>query len=105
MMLLILIVILLLTVAVILKPEPLGRYAGFLAAPLLLLGCYLGLFWAPTERMMGDVQRIMYIHFPSWIAVGLTYTTGFIASALYLFRRQDRFDYWAQAAIEVGVIF
>jgi heme exporter protein C len=47
----------------------------------------------------------MYIHFPSWIAVGLTYTIGFLASALYLLRRQDRFDHWAQAAIEVGVVF
>jgi heme exporter protein C len=55
--------------------------------------------------MMGDVQRIMYVHFPSWIAVGLSYFTAFAASLLYLARRRPAHDYWAQAGVEVGVVF
>lgn len=82
-----------------------GWYAGLLAVPVLAWGLYLGLLVAPPDRMMGDVQRIMYVHFPSWIAVALTYFTGFVASLLYLVRRQSRFDYWAQAGVEVGVVF
>ena len=72
------------------RVERLGRYAGILALPVLAAGLYLGLFWAPPDAMMGDVQRIMYVHFPSWIAVALTYTTGFVASILYLVKRQAR---------------
>src|ERR1041384_6269899 len=82
-----------------------GRYAGILSVPVLAVGLYLGLVVAPPDAMMGDVQRIMYVHFPSWIAVGLAYTTGFVGSVLYLVRRQERFDYWAQAGIEVGLVF
>jgi heme exporter protein C len=87
------------------KTERIGRYAGILALPVLAAGLYVGLVVAPPDRMMGDVQRIMYVHFPSWIAVALSYTTGFVASMLYLFKRQNRFDYWAQAGIEVGLVF
>ncbi|MBI4502360.1 MAG: cytochrome c biogenesis protein CcsA [Gemmatimonadetes bacterium] len=87
------------------RVERLGRYAGILALPVLAAGLYLGLLWAPPDAMMGDVQRIMYVHFPSWIAVALAYTTGFVASILYLVKRQARLDYWAQAGIEVGLVF
>ena len=87
------------------RAEQLGRYAGILAVFVLAGGLYLGLVVAPPDRMMGDVQRIMYVHFPSWIAVALCYTTGFVASVLYLAKREDRFDYWAQAGIEVGLVF
>ena len=31
----------------------------------LLVGSYLGLFVAPPEHYMGEVQRIMYVHVPT----------------------------------------
>ena len=85
--------------------EPLGRLAGVLAVPVVLTGLYLGLAWAPPDAMMGNVQRIMYVHFPSWIATALSYLTGFVCSILYLARRRPAFDYLAQAGVEVGVLF
>jgi heme exporter protein C len=54
---------------------------------------------------MGNVQRIMYVHFPSWIATALAYVTAFVCSLLYLVRRRETFDYLAQAGVEVGVLF
>ncbi|MBI4420227.1 MAG: cytochrome c biogenesis protein CcsA [Gemmatimonadetes bacterium] len=83
----------------------LGGYAGILAVPLLAAGIYLGLVVAPPDAMMGDVQRIMYVHFPSWIAVAISYFTGFVASILYLVKREPRYDHLAQAAVEIGVVF
>jgi len=91
--------------AVLLVPDRMGRYAGALAPLVLATGLYLGLVVAPPDVMMGDVQRIMYVHFPSWIAVALAYSNGFVASVLYLAKRQARFDSWAQAGIEIGVVF
>jgi len=73
--------------------------------PTVVLGLYLGLVWAPPDSMMGNVQRIMYVHFPSWIATALSYVTAFVCSVLYLARRRPALDYLAQAGVEVGVLF
>ena len=83
----------------------LGRVAGWVAVPTVVLGLYLGLVWAPPDSMMGNVQRIMYVHFPSWIATALSYVTAFVCSVLYLARRRPALDYLAQAGVEVGVLF
>lgn len=83
----------------------LGRLAGIVAVPVLGVGLYLGLVWAPPDAMMGNVQRIMYVHFPSWIAVALSYLTAFVCSLLYLARRRVEYDHLAHAGAEVGVLF
>src|SRR4029077_17036717 len=48
--------------------KSLGQVAGVVAVPVVAIGLYLGLVWAPPDAMMGNVQRVMYVHFPSWIA-------------------------------------
>ena len=85
--------------------ERIGKYCGLAALALLALGLYLGLYWAPAERIMGDVYRIMYVHFPSWVGTAAGYLTAFVASILYLWKRQPKFDYWAYAGAEVGLLF
>src|SRR3990170_4680307 len=85
--------------------ERFGLIAGFLAIPALAVGLYLGLAWAPPDAMMGNVQRIMYVHFPSWIGTALSYLTAFICSIAYLARRRPTMDYLAHAGVEVGVLF
>ncbi len=68
-------------------------------------GFYLGLFVAPTERTMGDVQRIFYFHAPSgWTAFWLFFV-NFIASVHYLASRKpstERATLWT--IIGVGVV-
>lgn len=50
------------------------------AVVMLLVATYLGLFWAPAERDMGNVQRIMYAHVPSvWMAL-LAMVVNFVCS-------------------------
>ncbi len=74
-------------------------------ALLVAYGFYLGLFAAPTERTMGDVQRIFYFHVPSaWTAFWLFFT-NLIASVIYLIRRNPKADALAVSAAEVGVVF
>lgn len=82
-----------------------GSVVGGLSLPVLALGLYLGLFWAPPDAAMGDVQRLMYVHFPSWIATGMGYVVGLGTSILYLATRDLRWDQWAVAGVEVGVVF
>jgi heme exporter protein C len=77
------------------------------AVVLLLLGAaaYGALYVAPTERTMGTIQRIFYIHVPSaW--TGLTaFFICFVANLFYVFRRQPRWDWLAVSAAEVGLAF
>jgi heme exporter protein C len=85
--------------------ERLGWLAGMLAIPALGLGLYLALVWAPPDAMMGNVQRIMYVHFPSWVATAICYLTAFVCSIAYLVRRKPTMDYLAHAGVAVGVLF
>jgi heme exporter protein C len=72
---------------------------------LLALGFYQGMYAAPTEQTMGDIQRIFYYHVPSAWTAFLLFFANFIASIIYLVRRSPKSDAWALATAEVGVIF
>jgi heme exporter protein C len=70
----------------------------------LLAGSYLGLFVAPPEHFMGEVQRIMYVHVPTaWNAL-LALTFAFGSALMFLFRADWKWDSRLEAAIEVGVL-
>jgi heme exporter protein C len=73
-------------------------------ALLLLTGSYVGLFRAPGETYMGDVQRIMYVHVPTaWNAL-LAFTYAFVAALLFLWRGGFGRDAHLEAALEIGVV-
>jgi heme exporter protein C len=75
------------------------------AAVLVPIGAWLGLAWAPPDRDMGDVQRIMYAHVPSvWVGL-LALVLNFGSSVAYLLRDSWRLDALAEASAEVGVLF
>ena len=70
----------------------------------LLIGSYLGLFVAPPEHFMGDVQRIMYVHVPTaWNAM-LALTFAFACAVIYLFNSDWKWDARMEGAIEVGIL-
>jgi ABC-type transport system involved in cytochrome c biogenesis permease subunit len=54
---------------------------GWLALTLGLLGYafYQGMYVAPTEATMGDIQRIFYYHFPSAMMTFLFFFISFIS--------------------------
>jgi heme exporter protein C len=71
---------------------------------LLLVGSYYGIFVAPPEHFMGNVQRIMYVHVPTaWMGL-LTMTFGVIYAVMFLFTSNWKWDARMEAAIEVGVL-
>jgi heme exporter protein C len=75
-----------------------------LALGLLGAGWWLGLVWAPPDREMGDVQRIMYVHVPlQWMAM-LAMFINFVAALAYLFKASWKLDSAAEAAAEVGLV-
>jgi heme exporter protein C len=74
-------------------------------ALLLSFALYEALIGAPTERTMGDVQRIFYYHVPSAWTAFLLFLINFVASVVYLVRRNEKADILALVSAEVGVVF
>jgi heme exporter protein C len=54
---------------------------------------------------MGVIQKIMYYHVPSWIAMYSAIAVCGVASAIYLFRDDPRADRYATSAAEIAVLF
>jgi heme exporter protein C len=78
---------------------------GATAAVILAVGLYLGLVAAPPDAVMGELQRIMYLHVPSIVTAYLAFFVVFCASILYLWKRDLRFDAVAVSSAEIGVVF
>jgi heme exporter protein C len=74
-------------------------------ALVMLVELYAIFIVAPVESQMGIVQKIFYFHAPSAYAMYLAFAVSAIASAVYLGKRDERWDAWAVAGAEVGSIF
>lgn len=76
-----------------------------LATVAWLGGAFLGLRWAPPDRFMGEVQRIMYVHVPIvWICM-FALAVNFLASVWWLVSGARWADELAEAVAEAGVWF
>jgi heme exporter protein C len=83
----------------------LARIIGMVAVLNIAVGLYMALFYAPQEQTMGDAQRIFYFHVPSaWIGF-LAFFVVFVASVLFLWKRERQWDALALSAAEIGVVF
>ena len=78
---------------------------GAVLCAVMLAALYMALIDAPRERTMGDLQRIFYFHVPAAIAGLAAFAVNFVASIMYLLRKNRRWDNLGVAAAEVGVLF
>ena len=76
-----------------------------LAMVLMLVDLYLISMVAPTDSVLGHVQRVFYFHVPIAVMSFLAFFLVFIASILYLTKRTLVWDSLAHASAEVGVVF
>lgn len=76
-----------------------------LTLPGIALTLWMAFFYAPTEQVQGQPQRIFYIHVPmAWIGM-LAFVIMAVAGIIYLRKKDERWDWIARAAAEVGTIF
>jgi len=74
----------------------------FLSMPLAL---YMALLGAPTEKTMGDIQRIFYFHVPAAITGFTAFALNFVASLMYIVRKKQSWDALALSSAELGLLF
>jgi heme exporter protein C len=79
---------------------------AFLALGVLLLaiGSYYGLYVAPAEQYMGNVQRIMYVHVPTAWNWMLAVLFAFGCATVYLFKGDLKWDARMEGGLEVGTL-
>lgn len=81
------------------------RLLGLAGLAALLVATMYGAFlYAPTEATMGNIQRIFYIHMPSWIAGFTAYFVVSAASIAYLATKNLKWDRVALSCAEVGTV-
>jgi heme exporter protein C len=79
------------------------QVVGFLTALAMAVAVFLALR-VPPDTATGDLIRILYFHVPSaWLAF-LAFGVVALASLIYLWRRDRRWDVLALASAEFGVI-
>lgn len=82
-----------------------GAVLGVIGLAMVIFVHWLVFFWVSTERNMGIVQRIFYIHVPSaWVAF-MAFGIVAVCSAVYLWLKDERLDMAAVAAAEGGILF
>lgn len=77
---------------------------GWVAFAALIAAQAFSVLASPPDRDMGHLQKILYVHVPvAWIMM-VAFFGVFVASLLYLWKRQERHDLFAAAAAEVGTV-
>ena len=72
---------------------------------LMLASTYAALIYAPTEVIMGNIQRIFYFHMGTvWVAT-VAFIIVFISSIFYLIKGKKKWDVLAYTSAEIGVLF
>ncbi len=71
----------------------------------MLLSLYAIFIYAPIEKTMGVIQKIFYLHLSLAFLSFFAFFIVFMASILYLYKRDIRWDILAHSSAEVGVIF
>src|SRR5581483_2904919 len=81
------------------------RWLAWATIAACLVALAMIVFYVPTDRVQGVVQRLFYFHLPlAWIAY-LAFFMVLVASIAYLVTRNLRWDTIARASVELGVLF
>ena len=71
----------------------------FLAATAMVF------FYAPTERIMGAVQKVFYFHVAAgWVGM-VSFFVAAVVGVIYLIKKTPNMDLIGIAAVEIGIIF
>ena len=81
------------------------RILNWAAIVAIAIALVIVFFYAPTERTMGNVQRIFYFHVGSAWVGAVAFFVALTAGAIYLRRPDRKWDTVALASVEIGLVF
>jgi len=81
------------------------KWFGIAAVILIAIGLYTGLVTSSADYYQGEVVRIMYVHVPFAQTAMFAYSTLFICSIWYLWKRDPIVDNAAHAAAGIALFF
>jgi len=71
----------------------------------VVISLYATFIYAPSEVIMGEIQRIFYFHMGTvWVA-SVAFTIVFISSIMFLVNGKRKWDILSLSAAEIGVVF
>ncbi len=86
------------------KPTPLF-VLDLLSVLVLAVAAYLALVYAPTEAVMGQVQRVFYFHVATaWVGM-LGFIAAGVSGIVYLRTQDPKWDVAEVAAVEISLVF
>jgi len=88
------------------QPKPLTlKVLDIVTVIVLAISTYLALVFAPTEAVMGQVQRVFYFHIgTAWVGL-MGFVIAAIAGIAYLATHNPKWDRVEVAAVEVSLVF
>lgn len=81
------------------------RALAWLTPIAMVASLYMAFVYAPTDRHLGEIQRIFYWHVATAWTAYLAFFVVFVTSILYLRTRREVFDQVAGSSAEIGVLF
>lgn len=86
------------------KPRLLA-YLDLITIVLMIVATALVFFYAPTEKVMGQVQKVFYFHVAAgWVGM-LSFLVAAVAGIVYLKNKNSYWDNVGVAAVEIGMVF
>ncbi len=87
------------------KPEHHATVWPWIVMALAGLHTFVASMTVSPDAVQGQLSRIMYVHVPSaWLAY-LAFGVTMLASAMYLWKKDLKWDRRALASAEIGVVF
>ena len=88
------------------QPKPLTlKVLDIVTVIVLAISTYLALVFAPTEIVMGQVQRVFYFHMgTAWVGL-MGFVIAAVAGIIYLITHNLKWDRVEMAAVEVSLVF
>ena len=87
-------------------PLPLASLIlGTLSFIGMMVSIWMIFLYAPTDAVEGQPQRIFYFHVPMAIVGMLAFGIVALGGIIFLWKKDERWDWAARAAAELGTIF
>ncbi len=71
----------------------------------MLTALYFVFIAVPNDAFQGPVQRIFYVHLSMWLPTFAAFGIVGVASLLFLWKKDRRWDHIATASAELGLLF